>query len=127
MTGVGPQPAVAARVALPVPAAGAGELGPDMPDDPKTPGHVLQHLGDIFAEWCHRSATGRASSSGRRGMDNFVARQMVGQRLAARTVVRCGLFIAGLPCNGACGMCLLSLEVLECQLQLVGLAVQPFG
>ena len=62
---------------------GAGIFRPDVTDDLEVPGHVVQHLGDVFAELGHPSTaigTGARTVIGRL-MHNLLPRQMIGQRL----------------------------------------------
>ena len=69
-------------------ARAAGEFRPHVTDDLEVPRHVIQHLGDVLAQFGH-PATTRGAAAGavtRRLMDNILARQMIGQRLALRLV-----------------------------------------
>jgi len=56
----------------------AGELGADVAHDLEAAGHILQHLGHVLAQRRHRPAARAAAVGMRSGVDDLVARQMVG-------------------------------------------------
>jgi hypothetical protein len=67
-------------------ARGAGIFRPDVADDLEVPRHVIQHLGDVLAEFGHRAAasgTGAGTVVGR-FVHNILAWQMLRQLLALR-------------------------------------------
>ena len=64
----------------------------DVAHDLEAAGHILQNLGHVLAKRRHRPAARAAAIGMRSGVDDLVARQMVGQRLSIRP--------GGLPCPG---------------------------
>ena len=66
----------------------AGKFGPHVTDDLEVPRHVIQHLGDVLAQFGHPATAVRAGAGAIAGrlMHNILARQMIGQRLALRLV-----------------------------------------
>ncbi len=95
-------------------AAGARQLGPNVPDHPEARGHILQHLRAVLAQAAQGTATSRAAAGGL--VDDLLARQVVRQRPtcwpANNSILR--------SCCGARRRALLG--VLQLQLQLGDLA-----
>jgi hypothetical protein len=106
----------------------AGKLGPHVTNDLEVPRHVIQHLGDVLAQFGHAATTVRARAGAIAGrlMHNILARQMIGQRLALRLVDafgrRCRRF-----CRFRTGRIFgrAGLQLLELELQLGDLASDP--
>src|SRR6202030_1892401 len=59
---------------------------PDMPDHLKPTGEIVEHLGDVFTEPSHVAAARRTSATAvvLGFVHDFLARQMIRQRLALR-------------------------------------------
>ena len=104
-------------------AAAAGELRPDMPDHAEPARQVVQHLGHVLAEAAQRAAAGRAGM--RLGaVLHHLARQVLRQRAAGRLAALWpGRGVRRIL--GGCRGGRLRLQLLERQLQLVGLGRQP--
>jgi hypothetical protein len=98
-------------------ASRAAQLGAHMADDLKAGAHILQHLGNIFAEHAQLASAVRAAIvAGHMGVD--FARQMLGQRPAERLRGNghCSLHLSGLAFHGA-----VRFQLFELQLQLLHL------
>jgi hypothetical protein len=69
-------------------ARAAGEFRTPVTNDLEVPWQVIQRLGDVLAQLGHPATTLRAAAGAvtRRLMDNILAWQMIGQRLALRFV-----------------------------------------
>jgi hypothetical protein len=105
----------------------AGIFRPDVADDLEVPGHVVEHLSDVFTQSGHAPAacgTGAGAVVGRL-MHHLLARQMIRQRLARRLVARAdgGRRIGGLGLGGGFGG--FGFQRLEPQFELGDLVVDP--
>ena len=73
-------------------ATAAGQLGPNMANDPEAGGHVVEHFRDILTERLEMTAAIRAAGMLRR-MNHGIAWQVIRQRFAHR-------FAGGFFCRG---------------------------
>ena len=102
-------------------AVAAGELLTDVLDYLPLPRDHLQSLGDVLAQFAPPRATA-AQANRRSRLDHPLARQMLGEGLARRTLAGKGHHIGGLG-HGPLGSDLVlgrrTLELLECQFHLI--------
>ena len=96
----------------------AGQLRAHVPDHPEAPGHVVQDLGDVLADRAHVGAALWAAAG--RLVHHALARQVLGQRTRSRWAL-------GHDGDGRAGRDrdLLGLELVEGELQLLDLALEP--
>ena len=108
----------------------AGVAWPDMADDLEPGRDLLQHFGDVLAELGQALRVGAAAAAGEyRLVQDGLARQMIGQRLAQRWTARLvGLALRlGFGVRRGCGLRLVLLEVANQHLELTDLGGELLG
>jgi hypothetical protein len=110
-------------------ARGTGIFRPHVADDLEVPRHVVQHLGDVFAELGHLAAAAEAGAGTVVGrlMHDLAARQMIGQRLAFRPRAlrrwRLWRWLRGFSAGGILGLA--TLQFFQPQFELLNLPADP--
>lgn len=98
-----------------------------MTNDLEVPRHIVQHLGHVLAELGHPSAAVRAGAGAIIGrlMDDVLAGQMIGQRIALGfgTFTGRGSTIRSFGAGGVFGRT--GFQFLEPELELLDLATDP--